>query len=90
MKIINWIIVGTLCLIGAAHAATYKGYDFPYVILNDAGITRYCIDPGKGAPVVNCWSDGMQYKCTPLESRLNENGVYVGFIKDCKKYEVTN
>lgn len=86
MRTLDFIVVGILCLIGAAmpvNGAEKIGKDFPYVIFNDSGVVRYCVDPGKGAKYAQCWSNGVSSKCIYLPSEE-------GYLGACKLNEVIN
>jgi len=80
MKIFNFIALGILLMISAAlpvQSAKLLGQDFPYHIFNDAGVIRYCIDPGTFATHVPCWSDGVAFSCKYLPMKE-------GYLGECK------
>ena len=84
MNKLNLIVVGILCLIGAAlpvQSAELTGKDFPYWIFNDEGVTTYCMEPDRiGQIYTPCWANGIKTDCIIL----HEEDGYI----DCKKNEV--
>ena len=47
-------------------------------IFNDDGVIRYCLDPGAGANMALCKTDGVQSICKALPAEQ-------GFIGECKE-----
>ena len=62
----------------SANAAEYAGKDGHNYIFNDEGVIRYCLDPGAGANIALCKTDGVQFVCKALPADQ-------GFIGECKE-----
>ena len=80
MRLSNWFIICLLCAVGlwaaSANSAELTGFEYPYWVLNDNGVIRYCMIADETDTTLDCWAGGNMTVCkllTPAE----------GFI-DCK------
>ena len=74
MRLSNWFIVGLLCAVGLwaanANSAELTGFNYPYWILNDNDVIRYCMIAEEGDTTLDCWAGGNMRVCdllTPAE-----------------------
>ena len=62
----------------SANAAEFMGKQGNNYVLNDDGVVRYCLDPGAGANIALCKTDGVQFVCKALPADQ-------GVIGECKE-----
>ena len=83
LVIVTFIGVAAILWVDRAFAAEPIGKNYPYLIFNDEGVTRYCYVPNpetlKPGDKISCWAKGKETICSALYAEE-------GYI-DCKENE---